>query len=371
MATPIQKTSTFGGIDVKNPIKEASRAISDAISGFGNQLINPMKNVTETTSGVALVDEKTSAVNASLTNYKSDTLTGIMDGARDLIGGILNNPDLGSILTYQDGFKVDSDQLMRIASQGLGLPINSIATIKQDLGGEFLNELSNMTGGLTSGLYFEDGGKLKIGDGWQMDIANDILGFVSRADGDFGKVVNMAGINAILNTLVYQAAQNSMYQTYGSFESQYLWRSDYVDALINSLEYILGRGDIESIDEIFRIIEKEGIQVVRAQYPDFIERILTTFYFSSDVYEDQYEELGRKLDKLLTDFGGEKWYKINTEFGEAYNFIVVSNVSEDAKTLLEAFPKYHPILLTSGMFQEAPALNEFLRQFPKAVDFEN
>lgn len=369
--TLLQSVSAYSGIDVKNPIKQASQAISDAISGFGSQLINPMKNVTEASSGVALVGEKSSVVDASLTNYKSDTLSGIVSGAKDLIGGILNNPELGYILTYQDGFKVDADQLIRIASQGLGLPINSIASIKDDLGQEFLNELSGMTGGLTSGLYFEDGGKLRIGDGWQMDAANNLIGFISRIDSDFGKVVNMAGINAVVNSMIYQAAQNSMYQAYASFEDSYLWRSDYIDALINSLEYILGRGDIESINEIFNIISKEGIQKVRAQYPDLIERTLSSFYFSSQVSEDQYEELARMLDKLLTDFGGNEWFKIPTEFGPALNMVCVSGITDDAKLLLEDFDKYHPLLLCAGVFSEVDARPEFLRQFPKAINFEN
>lgn len=366
-----QGNSAFAGLDVDNPIAKASQAISDAISGFGNQLLNPMKNVNEAASGIALVDENSSAVTQSMTNYKSSTLEGIMSKSRDLVGGILNNPDLGYVLTYEDGFKVDSDQLIRIASQGLGLPINSIGSIKGDLGGAFLDELNAMTGGLSSSLYFEDGGKLKIGDGWQMNIASNLLDFVGRIDGDFGKVVNMAGINAVLNTMVYQAAQNSMYQSYESFADQYLFYSDYIDALINSLEYILGRGDLESLNEIFKIIEKEGIQQVRARYPDLIERMLSSFYFTSETHQDDYQQLAIMLDKLLVDFGGDQWWKLNTEFGLADNLVVVSSITDDAKLLLEDFEKYHPLLLSAGVFQEAPALEEFLRQIPNAIAFEN
>ncbi|QDH47069.1 hypothetical protein PQC07_gp043 [Aeromonas phage D3] len=364
------RSSTFNGVDVDNPIKKASQSIADAISGFGDQLVNPMTNVSQAETGVALVDENSSSVNASLTNYKSFTLEGIMARSRDLVGGILNNPDLGRVLTWEDGFNVDTDELFRIAAQGLGFSLNGMGDIKRSIGDSFLESLNDMTGGLSSGLYFDDQMKLKIGDGWQMDVADEFLGFVSKMDSDFGKVLNLAGVNAVLNTMVNQAAMNSMYQTYDSFADQYLFYSDYVDALINSLEFILGRGDLESMNKIFEIIEEEGIQKVRAQYPDFIERALANFYFTSDVYPEDYEEMAIMLDKVLVLYGGEDWFYSHTEFGKLVNLAVVSNISEDAKLLLGDFEKYHVLLLGAGIYQDESAYDVFLRQIPNAIDFQ-
>lgn len=368
----LQNTSTFKGIDVENPIRKASQAITDAISGFGNQLVNPMKSVSESVnSGVALVDEASSQVTESLTSFKSDTLTGILTKTKDFMGGILNDPDIGRIFDFQDGFKVNSDELIRIASSGLGFPINGIGDIKQNLGANFLEELNSMTGGLSSGLFFDDQMKLKVGDGWQRQAGEELLGFISRMDSDFGKVLNLAGVNSVLNVMVRQAAENSMYQTYRSFEDQYLFKSDYIDALINSLEFCIGRGDLDSMNEIFTIIEKEGLQVVRSKYPDLIERTLSTFYFSNDTMEEEYEEMAKLLDRLLVTFGGPTWWVVNTEFGPATNYVVVSNITEPAKLLLSDIEKYHPLLLSAGVFQEGNALDEFLRQVPNAVNFEN
>lgn len=372
MESLLGTTSIFSGIDIDNPIKKATQSVADAISGFGSTLVNPMKTVGEsTTSGVALVDENSSVVSQNLNNYKSDTITGIVDKGRDFAGGILNNPDLGRIFDFQDGFRVNADELVRIASQGLGFSVGGIGDIKQSLGDSFLNELNSMTGGLSSGLYFDDGMKLKVGDGWQRQAGEELLGFISRMDSPFGKVLNLAGVNSILNVMVRQAAENSMYQSYRAFEGEYLFRSDYIDALINSLEYCIGRGDIESMNEIFSIIEKEGLQVVRAKYPDLIERTLSSFYFSSDVMEEDYPRLSEMLDKLLVMVGGPNWYTFDTEFGPATNYVVVSNITEPAKLLLGEYPKYHPLLLSAGRFQEGSALDEFLRQIPNAVKFEN
>lgn len=371
MSSLLKTTSTFSGIDVDNPIKKATQSVADAVSGFGNQLLAPMKSVGEsTTAGVALVDENSSAVTANLNNYKSDTITGIIDKTKNFAGGILNNPDIGRIFDFQDGFKVNTDELVRIASQGLGFSIGGIGDIKRNLGDNFLEELNSMTGGLSSGLYFDDGMKLKVGDGWQRQAGEELLGFMSKMDSPFGKVLNLAGVNSILNVMVRQAAENSMYQTYRAFEGEYLFRSDYINALINSLEYCIGRGDIESMNEIFSIIDKEGLQVVRSKYPDLIERTLSSFYFSNETKEEDYQALAIMLDKLLVMVGGDQWWMTGTEFGKATNYVVVSNITDPAKQLLGDFDKYHPLLLGAGKFQEAPALDEFVRQIPNAVKFE-
>ena len=368
----LQNNNLFKGVDLDNPLQSASKSISDAMSGFSDQLINPLKNISESvSSGVALIGEKDSMLTKALTTFKSINIEKIQSGVTDMIGGILNSPDLGSILTYEDGFKIDTDGLMRIASQGLGYNIGGIADIKSQLGQGFLDELNSMTGGLASGLYFDDGMKLRISDGWEMGAIDTLTAFLGKSSPAFAKIQNLAGVNSILNTMLKQAAQNGMYQTFDQFRDEYLFASDYVDAIINSLEYCIGKGDIQSINKIFEIITTDGLHVVRAKYPDLIERMLANFTFSSETNPEDYTTLGNLLKTLCELVGGTNWHLYQTEFGPAVNLITVSLISDDAKLLLSDYPEYCPFLCASGIYQETDAKEHFLSQFPNAIAFED
>lgn len=369
----LKTTNTVAGSGDNNPFTQLSKSISDTITGLGSTAINPLKAVdASTTSGVALVSEGDSMLTKALTTYKSINIDKIISGASDLVGGILNNPDLGRIMTYEDGFKVDTSELLRIASQGLGFNVGSMTDIKGQMGQSFLDELDQMTGGLSNGLFFSNGdGKLVIADGWQMSVGESLIGFIGRNNEAFSGIVNIAGVNSVLNVMIRQAAQNAMYQSYESFGDQYLFESDYHNAIINSMEYCIGRGDIQSINKMFEIIGKDGIHKVRAQYPDLIERTLVGFYFTENTYEEDYAQLGVLLNNLLVTVGGDNWHLMQTEYGAVYNLAMVSSISENAALLLSAYPQYIPMLAASSMFGDENALDVFQVQFPKAVRIEN
>lgn len=360
-------------IDIGNPINELSKSISDSISGLTDQNLNPMKTVFETDAGgVALVGENDSMLTKALTTFKSINIDKITSGVTNLIGGILNNPDLGYVLNYEDGFKVDTSELLRIASNGLGFNVGSMGDIKGLMGDEFLKELDSMTGGLSNGLFFSDGqGKLAIADGWQQSVGESLISFIGRNNEAFNGILNLAGVNSVLNVMIRKAAENAMYQSYDSFKGQYLFESDYYNALINSMEYCIARGDLESINKMLEIIGSEGLNKVRAQYPDLIERTLAGFHFTSNTYPEDYPELAIKLKLMLETVGGNEWYKISSEYGMIINLAVVSGISEEAKLLLSEVVEYQPLLCAAGIFTEQPAGRVFLSHFPKAVDFEN
>lgn len=369
--TLLQKNNTFLGVDADNPINALSKSIGDSISGLTSQLSNPLKSVGEATnSGVALVSESDSKLTTALTTFKSINIDKIIQGASDLVGGILNNPQLGNVLSYEDGFKVNSSELLRIASQGLGFNVGSTSDIKQLMGDEFLKELDSMTGGLSNGMFFADGTKVGIRDGWEMSIGESLISFIGRENSAFAGIVNIAGVNAVLNTMIRQAAENSMYQSYDSFGEQYLFQSDYHDAIINSMEYCIARGDLQSINKMLEIIGTEGLNKVRAQYPDLIERTLSGFYFTGNTYPEDYPQLATLLNQLLITVGGSTWYQTSTEFGMVTNLATINTISTDAKLLLGTFPQYHPLLCASGIYGEQSAIDVFLKDFPKAVAWQ-
>lgn len=368
-----QNDGMLPDIDIGNPINELSKSISDTVSGLTDQNLNPLKTVFETEAGgVALVSENDSTLTRALTTFKSINIDKITSGVTSFIGGILNNPDLGYVLNYEDGFKVDTSELLRIASNGLGFNVGSMGDIKELMGNEFLNELDSMTGGLSNGLFFSDGtGKLVIADGWQRSVGESLISFIGRNNSAFGGILNLAGVNSVLNVMIRKAAENAMYQSYESFQSQYLFVDDYYNALINSMEYCIARGDLESINKMLEIIGKEGLYKVRAQYPDLIERTLASFQFTQNTYPEDYPELALKLELLLETVGGTDWFKTSTEFGMITNLAVVGSISEDAKLLLSEVERYRPLLCASGIFTEQSAGQVFLSHFPKAVAFEH
>lgn len=368
----LQKSNLLADIDMNNPIDQLSKSLNDTISGLNDQIINPLKSTFETASGgVALVSENDSMLTKALSTFKSINIEKISEGTSNLIGGILNNPDLGSIFTYEDGFKVNSEELMRIASQGLGFNIGGVADIKQQLGDSFVEELNSLTGGLTQGLFFADGTKLTIADGYERGMAEALIGFIGRNDSAFGQILNIAGVNSVLNVMIRQAAENAMYQSYDSFKGEYLRLEDYHSALINSMEYCIAQGDVRSLERMLEIIGEDGLNKVRAQYPDLIERTLGGFKFTNETYEEDYPKLRDLLEKLLITVGGNDWYRVATEFGMATNLAVVNNISDDAKLLLSDYDKYLPLLCSAGLFVDEDAVEVFLADFPNAVRFEH
>lgn len=371
MSTLIQKASLFEGVDLGNKLQQASRSMGETVSGLTTQLVNPFKSVTDATqSGVALISEKQSQIASNISAYKSMALTGINDTLKNLSGGLLNLGNIGSIVTYQDGFKVNTDELLRIGSQGLGFNINSMRDLKQQIGDGFVNELDKMTGGLASGLFYADGTKLQIADGWKMNMGMSIVDFLGKDDPDgFGSIVNVAAMNSILNTMLDKTIGYGMWQGYGNYESMYLFRSDYHDQLIDSLGLAIGRGDCKSIQVIFDIIKSEGVNKVKAKYPELIEQMLSNFQFSSEQDASEYESIKVLLLQVIETVGGTDWYTYPTSFGPAINLGMVNYISDDAKLLLSEEEKLIPLLCASGIFIDQTAPDVFVQDFPKSVTF--
>ncbi|AEV89711.1 putative virion structural protein [Pseudomonas phage OBP] len=370
--TLLQRNGTFQGVDLNNTLQQANRSMGEAVSGLDKQLVNPFKSITDgIQSGVALVSEKESQLLSNISSYKSAAIDGINNSLKNLTGGLFNIGDIGSIITYQDGFKVDTNQLLRLGSKGLGFNINSMMDLKQEIGDGFLKELDSMTFGLASSVFRADGTKISLADDWKFGVGNSIIDFLGKDDPEgFGTVVNVAAMNSILNTMINQTVTTGMWQGYGNYGNMYIFESDYHGALIDSLSIAIGRGDAKSIQTILDIIAEEGVLKVNAKYPDLIEQMLGNFTFGNDVTADQYPELTALLLKVCVTVAGPNWYKYPTQFGDAYKLSLVGFISEDAKTLLNEEEPLIPLLCSSGIFVEQRAQDVFLSDFPKAVVFD-
>lgn len=370
--TLLQKNNTFEGVNLDNPLQKANQSMNDSVSGLKDQLLDPLKSASDSVqSGVALVKEEQSQIMGNVSKFLSQTIKGIDEGLKSITGGLLNMSNLGDVVKYEDGFKVNTDGLLRIAGQGLGFNINSMQDLKQQIGDGFLNQLSEMTDGLSNGLFYADGTRLGINDDWELTMGNQLIDFLGRAGGeDFQNVVNMAGVNAVLNTMLYETVKNGIYDGYPTFEGSYLFESDYHDALIDSLQYAIGNGDVKSLQVILDIIQEDGANKVRAKYPNLIEEMLMNFAFGENTTPEEYPQIKTMMLDVFVRVYGPDWYKYPTQFGMVTNCALSSYISDDAKLVLSEERDLIPLLASSGVFQDTPARDVFLGNFPNAIDYK-
>lgn len=367
----LQKDGIFSGVNLVNQLQQTTKTMGESVSNLKDQLVNPLKAVSESVkSGVALVTEADTALINNLNSYRSTAIEGIDTALKNLTGGLLNTSNVSSILSYSDGFKVNTDELLKIASNGLGFNVGSVGNLKSQLGDAFISELESMTGGLSKGLVYNDGTKLGISSNWKLSTGTALIDFLTKnTDGKFGTVVNLAGVNSILNTMLKETVKNGLYDGLSTYSTQYIYTSDYHDALINSITIAVSAGDIKTINKILDIINSEGVATVNYKYPELIENVLRNFSFSDDVTTTDYPELRAVLLKVISLVGGDNWYKTLTSFGYATNLALVNQISDDTKTLLQDTDEFIPLLCCSGIFTDESATEIFPKDFTKAVVF--
>lgn len=368
MSTFLGTKDLFEGIDLGNAVSKSTRAISDSVSGLKSQLVNPIKSVTGSIKeGVATIKEGTTEITGTISAYKSKAILGIDESLKNLSGGILNASNIGSIIQYKNGLKVNTDQLLRLATKGLGYNVYSMEDLKNQLGESFISELDEMSGGIAKNLFFADGGKIAFNKDWEYDMGQSLIDFLGKDDSAFGTAVNYAALNSVLNATLRNTVKMGMWQGYGAYQAKYLFKEDYIKTLINSVEFAIQAGDVASLEEIVRIVETEGVNTIKAKYPDINDRLLSSYNLPEGTTPDKYPALRTALKNILVVLGGESWYKTFSQFGMVTNMALVNSISDDAKFLLSEYEEYIPFLCAAGIFQERTAIEVFSSHFPKAV----
>lgn len=368
--TTLDFNSSFDGLDLGNALAGLSKEVTSTVSQLKDQSINPIKSISERVKdGAALLKETDKTVTDKINTFKSDVLLGINSVLSDITGGKLNASDFSRVLTYQDGFKVDSDELFRIASKGLGFNASNIDGLKRELAGSFMDELSDMTLGLSDGLFYYDGTKFVVGDNWSYGEGNILLQYLMKQSDAFNSIINVAGMNSALNTMLMESARQGFRDSFSSFKDKYVFESDYEAALMRSIEILLTNGDLLSLQEVLKLLGESNHANIKAKYPKFAETILSTYRFSRTVEPEDYPELKKILLEIITSVEGKKWYLIYSEVlqKDVLNASVVTRASKDSKTLLETEPDLAALLCLTGVFKEEPAFDVFLRQFPNTV----
>lgn len=366
-----QTSTMFGeGFDISSVLKDRNRQIQSSIAGFTNQTINPIKStVSDLKSGIALIKDTDKQILNKLNTYKSATIDTINDYLGSLTGGKISIADFGRVVSIKDGFKIDSDELVRMAGQTLGFNISSISSMKGELTNQFLDELNDMTLGLSNGLFQVNGDKVTIAGDWDKSIGDSVFDFLSSGSSDFKTVRNFSAANAVLNTMVMQNAYIGFVEGYGGFASMYLYESDYFAALIATIPTLLARGDVDSLDEILKILDDTSRYTVKTKYSNFVELVLANFTLPETALPENYEGYKNKLLSIIVKIDGPKWMYKTTFLGDLLNMGLVSNISDSSKLVLQRDPALIPLLCCSGMIDQESSLDLFKRDFPNAVTF--
>lgn len=382
----VQSKGWTEGLDISNSLKEKTQSISQSVAHLTNQTINPIKStVSDIQSGIALVKNTDRQFLQQLHSYRSETINTINDYLSTLTGGRMNLSDFGRVISYKDGFKVNSSELTRLASNAIGFNISSIDTIKNDLSNEFLSELNEMTLGLSNGLFQNDNGKITISGDWDKKIGDAVFSFLANGNSDFTTVRNFAAANSVLNVMVYKNAQIGFVEGFAAFKDMYLYESDYHAALIKCIETLLQRGDVNSLDEVTKILNTTSVMSVNAIYPKFAETVLTNFNLPDDALIETHSTYGEKLTSTIERVVGENWMMSKTFYGEILNVGLVTKVSDSSKMVMEAYIQtllktgdskktqkantFIVLLNAAGILTLQDARTRFIQDFPNAVTF--
>lgn len=334
----VQSKGWLDGLDISSSLREKTQSIGQSVSHLTNQTINPIKStVSDIQSGIALIKDTDRQFLNQLHTYRSETINTINDYLSSLTGGHFNFDDFGSVVSYKDGFKVNSSELTRLASNAIGFNISSIDTIKNDLSNEFLSELNEMSLGLSNGLFQNENGKITISGDWDKQIGDSVFAFLTNSSSDFHTVRNFAAANAVLNVMVYKNADIGFVEGFAAFKDLYLYESDYHAALINCIETLLRKGDINSLDEVLKILDQESIMSVNVIYPKFAETVLSTFSLPETALIEEQTTYGEKLITIIEKVNGDSWMMSKTFYGSILNIGLVTKVSDDSKTVVEAY----------------------------------
>lgn len=377
-------TDWTNGFDISDSLKNKTQDISNSVSGFTRQTVNPIKStLADVKSGIALIKDTDKKFVDKLYAYKSSTLDNINSYISSLTGGTLSLSDFGDVVSVQDGFKVNKDALTRIAGKTMGFNINSIADAKNQLGNEFLNELNSLTVGLSDGMYSVNGGKLSLNNNWDRNVGDTVFSFLGLSSTTFDTVRNFAAANAVLNVMVKNTADIGYAEGFQYYKDQYLYESDYEAALISSISTLINNGDINSLYSVTGLISSRGRRVVNAKYPQFAQTLFSEFRLPNKTTSDEYSSYGEKMIECVKRIAGESWLMVPTFYGQAVNVSLGADLSTDTRTVLRYYTdimdqnpdtktyatQLVSLLVSANFAETTPARDVFLNQFPHAVTF--
>lgn len=368
----------FDGLDLSKNVTNFKSGVENLMRDVRTNSLTPADVTTKNMSdGVALKTSNDTAVEGTITSYRStavDQLNGIIGS---MSGGLLNFKNITKAVRMgRDGVTFDVGDILGTVSSEMGYQINSgggrgmngaMQKIARDLSGEF-----NRITGLNLGqILTTDGSKFAVNRNWRGMVGNETFKLLTRYGG-IDEYIDVSVQAALYSTIMKQAASLGMRDAYSRIYRQYpSGMARYArDAVLEAISEMITNGDILSVKAVADLLDKEGKSVILSKYPNLVEKIFSSFRFDDDVTPEDYPELRKVILDLLNDLIGPRWYYRQTEFGPALDLAVINTAGKDMVTLLSGVDELVPLLCTAGVFREYPATMELRKQFPTAAKFD-
>lgn len=355
----------FDGVDLKGSMSSVAKSTTETMANLKDQTLKPISAVSGgIKDGAALVSQKQTEVLDKITSFKSTMMSTIDSTIGALSGGILNIDSIQQVITYDNGFKINKDILARKVSDNIGIDIANIPNLPAQFADNMLAEFNRATDYKLNSYIDKSGIRMKMGN-WRGLGGDSLLSYLRRTTDDLDGAIDLASKNALLITLLYQAAGLGMVASYKTLYNQFTYpETDGQDALVGIIDTVLIAGDLDSIAEIFSLMNYRGLRAVQAQYPTFVEELLTNYHLADDQSFENYAALRDQFLYIFTTLKGENWYQIYTSFGWLPNIAISSNMSDDAFNILSEVEHLIPILAAKDVFSDGTAVTTFKTHFP-------
>lgn len=364
----------FEGINLAPAVSRFKENINSSMRTIKTDSLTPVdvtqKNMKE---GVALKTGNDTQTTGILSSYRSNVVEQLDGIIGALSGGALNTKKITkSVKIGPDGVRLDGIGLLDdvVGVTGNRSLKGGSAYQKAQLANELNKEFTRLTGLNVGGLITTTGEKFGINRNWRGAAGAEafrLLGVYTPIN-DYIDVSVQA---ALRSAIMKKAAEFGMRDLYKNLYKSYPAGMGFYqrDAVLEALSIMITRGDILSIRAVAELLDREGKNVILSKYPNFVEKVFSSFKLDEDVYPEGYAELRVVLEELLADLIGPNWYTKNTQFGPALNLTIINAASPDMVKILSTSEVLAPLLCTVGFYRESSALMELRRQFPDAPQY--
>ena len=361
--------SIFGGLDLSNVQKAFQTNTSKSMSTVKESTLTPA-DVTgdKLKSGVAKVKPTDTSVLASLTQYRSEAVSELDGIIGMLSGGLLNKASdiTKAIKIGSNGSpELDTDDLLSAVSGNMGYQISGQKSGLRKIAASLSSEFKALTGLNLPNLLQSDGTGFKVNGNWRGLVGQETLRQINKFTG-IDQFIDVSVQTAMYNTVMKQAAQLGMKDSYKSIYDLYKVKRSADQIMVDTVRTMIANGDIDSVDAVLAILDQQGVNAINAAYPEFIETLFRSFHFEDDVFPEDYDALRVKLLSVLTRVVGPSWWLRSTQFGMAYNLALINQASGDMITLLSPVTELQPLLAAAGKFSERSAASIMKSNFKDA-----
>lgn len=370
----------FEGVDLAPSLVQFRQNTNNSMQRVREDSLTPMDVTTKNMQkGTALKTSRDTGLKGTVTAYR-DTVVNALDGIIGAVsGGFLNTKDITrAIKVGRDGVTFDENNILRAVSTQMGYPVTSESGAMRQVANDISKEFNRITGLNIGRILTSDGKTFKVNKNWRGQMGSEVFRQLTKFTGldDF---MDVSVKSSVHNSLYYNASRFGMKDSYRRIYNSYPLGFEAIrrDATLEALQYMITNGDIDSIDEVLKILDEDdgGLQsnrkIIAAKFPNFIQILFSNFRFDDDVFPEDYPVLLQKLLSVLERIRGDNWWLTYTEFGNAYNLSIMTRVSKDMKTLLSSYEPMIPLLCTIGKYSEEPATNVLRRDFRGAAQFSH